>query len=85
MTYCLMTEDRKIRVEIRCILANKPENLIELVTGINAGTIELLKPKSIVTAFSKRPEGKNDEPLYTDWERTGISARNINWIRIEDL
>ena len=85
MTYCLMTEDGKIRVEIRCNFANKPETMGELCLGLETGDIKPIRgcgKVSLTKAFAKY---NSKELLITDWERTGTNLRNINWIPTESL
>ena len=83
MTYCLMTEDGKIRVEIRCSLADKPTTVGELYAGVTTDRIQMIKP----TKLPIKVESGDyvDVELDTDWERTGVGSRLINWIPIENL
>jgi hypothetical protein len=86
MTYCLKTEDGKIKVEIRCTLANRPTTVGEFVLGVREGRIELIKPKSLPKAVREDKSAVDDSrELDTDWEATGGQARYINWIPIENL
>lgn len=81
MTYCLMTEDKKVRVEIRCSLADRPETVAQLLIGIHDGRIELISPKKLSDKYRELKE----LTLDTDWERTGTNLRQINWPAIENL
>ena len=86
MTYCLMTEDKKIRVEIRCNLANRPENVGDFVLGVREGRIEMIKPKNLPKAVREdKGAGCDGRKLETDYERTGVGGRYINWIPTENL
>ena len=80
MTYCLMTEDKLLRVEIYCSATNRPDTVDDLVQGIRAKTIELAigsrLPKMLPMPTIK---------LETDWERTGTGLRQMNWIATENL
>ena len=81
MTYCLMTEDGKVRIEIRCTLANRPETVADLLIGVREGKIQMVRPKELTARLQKL----SDQDLGTDWERTGSQARYINWTPIENL
>jgi hypothetical protein len=81
MTYCLQTEDGKVRIEIRCSLADRPETMADLVIGIRNGTIQMIKPQKL----RKRLQELKNIEFHTDWERTGTQARYINWIPTENL
>jgi len=81
MTYCLVTEDGKVRVEIRCTLANRPETVGDLVLGVHDGTIMMVKPQKLPIRAINHVE----EEFGVDWERTGTGGRFINWIPIENL
>jgi len=83
MTYCLMTEDGKVKVEIRCTLANRPQTVGDLVLGLREGRIEMIKPKNLPKGVDPKDPCRNDK-LTTDWEGTGTQARYINWITTEN-
>lgn len=83
MIYCLMTEDKKLRVEISCTMANKPTCTHSLLLGINDKTINLLKGTK--KSIEKYIDNETGVDLDTDWERTGVGGRYINWIPTENL
>ena len=86
MTYCLVTEDGKVRIEIRCTLANRPDTVGDFVLGVREGRIEMVKPKNLPKAVREdKGAACDDRDLDTDWEATGGQARYINWIPIENL
>ena len=82
MTYCLMTEDGKIRVEISCLVKNRPTTVGQLVKRIEQGTVDLLKPQKLTDRL-RDADPKTE--LDTDWTATGTGGRFINWIPIENL
>jgi len=85
MTYCLMTEDGKVRVEIRCSYANRPDDVGELVLGVREGRIQMVKPQNLPKRIDEKGSACDGRELCTDWTATGIGGRFINWIAIENL
>ena len=45
MTYCLMTEDGKIRLEIRCLLKDRPSNLGQFIRRVEQGKVVIVMAK----------------------------------------
>lgn len=85
MIYCLMTSDKSIRIEVKCELKKRPKNIEALIRGIKNKSIVLMATEGIdsehgLADFIFAP----NQTLETDWERTGVQARRINWPRTED-
>jgi len=81
MTYCLMTEDGKLRIEIRCLVQYRPECINDLLINMHSGYIMLVSPKTLPKKYRELSKAA----LMTDWERTGVGLRQINWIATENL
>lgn len=82
MIYCLMTEDKKIRVEIQCPLISKPNSVFLLAIGVEQGYITMIKPKKFMSTVEADAVNRL---LDTDWERNGVQPMYINWIPTENL